>query len=219
MDWKLLAIASDTNLTNNKMLHLLFVIPSPWNWSTAQVANIVAVVSAAATVYAIWYAYARNRKQDKKINDLAEIARRLETQNTIHQQQYDLQRQKMKSDAKPEMQKPKTSVDISAKLGIYIENKGKRAIVDNFHFPQNNEVEFNCYAKVIDTDESIVITGKSKTDKFLSDCNYSMFISFTDIYKNPYWIRLSGKGNEIEYFAVIDEDHYTPSEIKPLTYK
>jgi hypothetical protein len=59
--------------------------------STPQLANVMAAISAAATVGALWYAYHRNRVTDKRQNDLANVVLELQNQVKIQQNQLNVQ--------------------------------------------------------------------------------------------------------------------------------
>ncbi len=62
---------------------VLLQIPSIMFWTTSQVANIIGAVSTAATVATLASAPYQERKNSKKINDLAQIADEPREQNRM----------------------------------------------------------------------------------------------------------------------------------------
>jgi hypothetical protein len=169
------------------MNYFLFNIPGPWSWTTAQVANIISIISAAATVYAIWYAYARNRKQDNKINDLTIIAQELSEQNTITKLQ-------LKDAAAPKFVIKGASI-MDRFLTLTLHNEGNKATIGrsvvNF-----NEVIFDSYSgSIVLRNEELVFYGKPGSQKPLKDSRNYLIFEYFDIYKNPYTMGITGHGD------------------------
>lgn len=167
-----------------------------------------------ATVCALWYAFYRDRKQDKKINDLANIVGQLNNannlqkiQNDIQQKQHDIELREKTIHARPKMEIQNNSIDTASVLKISIANTGQRAIVGGVTFPENNEINFHFNVDVIDQFNSFTFYGKSKSSKDINDCDYAIYLTFSDIYKNPYWLRIHGEGSVMESFSVVDSDH------------
>lgn len=192
---------------------------NPMTWKTDQVNNIIGFFSAAATVGALWYAFHLERKNSKKINDLANIVTKLSEANSLQQdhnkilnRQANLQNIKLKNESRPIFEAPRTIISLNAELKIILTNIGHRAIVTTINFPSENEIQFNCNQKVIDRTSSLTIRGKSKSNKFVNECNYIMQINFTDVYGNYYFTTIRGKGVHITAYNTVDDDHYSTSQ-------
>jgi hypothetical protein len=182
---------------------LLFNIPTPMKWTTGQVANIIGLISAAATVAALWYAFYRNRKQDKKINDLAEITQKLAQQNGLLLEQNQLQKLSMKEEVRPDFVKGGASYGNSGELTFSIRNNGYRAIVNKIDYNED-EVLFQKKSTplVVTTNKELQFKCSIKGEKYIVNCNWGIFIHFTDIYKNPYLLTIYGTGLEIYSFEL-----------------
>jgi hypothetical protein len=66
---------------------LLFDLLRPWTWTQGQAANVISFFAASGTVGALAYAYILERKNRKKINDLANIVQQLVEANQIFREQ------------------------------------------------------------------------------------------------------------------------------------
>lgn len=113
---------------------LLFNIPSPWYWTTDQIANIISVVAAVATVAALWYAFYRDRKQDRKINDLSEITKKLAEQNRIMSEQTILTKNQMKAQGRPRFVLDNEHLENFKDYVLTLKNLGQVAYIDTFDF-------------------------------------------------------------------------------------
>ena len=82
---------------------LLFNLVRPWDWTEAQAANVISIVSAAATVGALWYAIVQGIKNGKKINDLAEISKQLAEQNILQLEHNEIQRISIRNSIHPNL--------------------------------------------------------------------------------------------------------------------
>ena len=81
----------------------LFHLFRPWEWTEGQSSNVINFFAATGTVGALVYAFILERKNSKKINDLANIVSQLTESNQILREQAVLEKQKMKPFAKPEI--------------------------------------------------------------------------------------------------------------------
>lgn len=208
------SIGGNSVISEMQLTTLLFEIPSPAKWSTEQVANIIAVISAIATVGALWYAIAQGIWNSKKINDLAEIAKKLSEandlqrqQNEMSLQQHGLQQKKLKSEARPNFSKAFISPEEPDQMQLYITNEGNRAIIERVidQEREDSQVSLAFYFGVVDKGQSYSITLKSK-DKPISECSYTLSVGYTDVYGNPYMTVIYGTGANIHLFNSFDDD-------------
>jgi hypothetical protein len=174
---------------------LLFIIPSPFEWSTNQVANIIGVVSAVATVAALWYAFYRDRKQDKKISDLAVIAVRLSEQNELLSEQNQITRTQLRDEAKPYFIFEGTS-SYTEGLEIDFFNKGKTARIGRIQIIRD-KMTYSTGGEIIPKNDTFRIFIKSATEKDINDCDYYLLVEYFDIYNNPYGMSFTFHGGII----------------------
>jgi len=146
-----------------------------------------------ATVYAIWYAYARNRKQDKKINDLAAIAQELKDQNNITKLQ-------LRDMAAPKFIVKEGSLS-GDRLWVTLFNEGNKAKVGR-RIVKSDEVSFEYSSGgIVLKNEELVFYGKAVGKKPLEDSNYYLVFEYFDIYGNSYGMGITGHGAVISSWA------------------
>jgi hypothetical protein len=173
-------------------LSLLFTIPAPWKWSTDQVANIISLIAATATVGALWYAYHRDRQQDKKINDLSNIVTELAESNTIFREQTILERQKMKIHSKPNFQLVKVDkLNNNKRVEILFHNEGE--IAKNVSFESSGEVEFKySIPEEIPANGYFQFVGITEVVGGVDNTLYVINLYYEDYFNNKYHTTIIG---------------------------
>ena len=168
--------------------HLLFYIPAPWDWTTEQVANIISLVAATATVAALWYAFYRNRQQDKKINDLAEITTKLAEQN-------ELQSKAMRASVRPDIIQDGVTQTQDGALTFAIKNYGERAIIISI-IDKENDFDYKEMKLpiILRKGAEHFIFSQLKDGKHIEQSKYYIVVEFQDVYTNGYQVILSGDG-------------------------
>lgn len=188
-------------------MYLLYEIPNPIYWTTNQVANIINFFSAVGTVGALLYAFYLQRKNSKKINDLAEITVKLAQQNELIAEQNTLQKLAMKEEVRPEFVQGSSGANgYSGVMTFYVRNQGNKAIVTNIEFKED-DVTFQKKATplIIKREKEIRFEATSKSKKHINDCNWGVILHYNDIYSNPYMLAILGTGKEILKFGIKED--------------
>ena len=168
-------------------MYFLFHIPNPITWTTDQVANIINFFGAAGTVGALLYAFHLQRKNSKKINDLAEITGRLAEQNKLIAEQNEFERLSMKEEVRPDFVNDGASQNGSdGILTVRIKNKGHRATILYIEYKED-DVQFKkrLVPFKIKQDAFSIFEATSNGKKHIKDCNWGISIHYKDIYSNP----------------------------------
>ena len=191
-------------------MELLFFIPNPMKWTTDQVANIINALSAIGTVGALIYAFVLNRRNSRRINDLEQITVRLSEQNQLLSEQNSLQRLVMKQQVRPELvHGGGGSSGSTGEFSFELINEGHRAFVDKIDYNETDVLFSSKWPTPFIIREhgkdgsKIKFGGRSKGEKHINDCNWSMTIHFSDIYSNSYIAEVKGTG--IEYKVSIKD--------------
>jgi hypothetical protein len=183
------------------MLHFLrFHIPPPIDWSTNQVANIIALISSIATVGALWYAITQGIKNSKKINDLAAITKQLSDQNNLILEQNNLQKLVMKNEVRPNFVAGRSGTMGSERtFKLKLTNNGHKAIVTDI---ECNE-DYILFTKKelpisVQKDTEIQISGVSNGKGNISSSPWAILIKYKDVYGNEYEFFVDGVGSAID---------------------
>lgn len=163
---------------------------NPMTWSTSQVANIISFFGSVGTIGALLYAYYLERKNSKKINDLAIIASELKEQN-------DLMKQQMKLDYKPYFIVSQLSGDGREKrIELVLTNKGKEARVTHIEYDEKQVVfeKDKLLAVRVGTERKLVFIGRTNGEKPYNESIYSIRLHMTDMLGNNYGCIIVGQG-------------------------
>lgn len=109
-------------------MYLLFNLIRPWDWTEAQTANVISLLSAIATVGALWYAIVQGIRNSKKINDLAEISKQLAEQNKLQIEQNEMHRISIRNSIHPTLNYRWAGYDGPLKV-IYVINLTNTALI------------------------------------------------------------------------------------------
>ena len=171
------------------MIHaLLFNLFTPTQWDAQQTANVISFFGSAGTVVALWYAFYRDRKQDKKISDLAIIATELRAQNQILGVQ-------LRDDAAPKFEAQNAEANEQLVM-LYLKNVGKKATINKFKVVDNSNVNVSLNTEIVRKDEDLRIMLDFKANG-AEVTPYKVGFHYSDIYNNRYAFILTGCGNRV----------------------
>ncbi|RYY24442.1 MAG: hypothetical protein EOO04_13115 [Chitinophagaceae bacterium] len=179
----------------------LFDIPPMTKWTTDQVANIINIFSAIGTVGAFLYAFYLERRNSKKINDLAEITKELSNQNKLIIDQNELIRLQMENEAAPFFSNVNVEIDYhNGSIWLKMVNKGHPVKWINAHLPSNDlkfqEPEF--LPKFIGKDEQVSLLGFRNKEIPIGKCKYNLVLTFKNNYGNRFLYLIIGEGEKAE---------------------
>ena len=166
-------------------MHLLG-IPPPSTWSTSQVANVIAIVSATATVAALWYAFFRNRQVDKRVNDLENITLKLAEQNDLLARQIKLQQQTMKHLATPSIHICKSSFLDNKSFNLILENRGSPVTIQKINADWNIKFDSRLLPFGLQSKDTFDINGDFDQAQDKSNLEFLITIDLKDFFGNNY---------------------------------
>lgn len=168
------------------------------DWTTAQWANIIAAISAAGTVGALAYAFYLERKNSRRIDNLAVISERLTEQNQLMLQQFHLQRQQLKLRVKPDLVLSSPYIaNADSSMFVSITNKGEEAVITNILY---SEVDFTFQEKREEfpirllKNVDIHFTAQPNGGKPVNERKLQIDLHYTDVLGNPYVTVITGHG-------------------------
>ena len=188
-------------------MYFLFQIPNPIYWTTNQVANIISFFSAVGTVGALLYAFYLQRKNSKKINDLAEITIKLAEQNELIAEQNRLQKLAMKEEVRPDFVRGGSgSNGTSGEMTFYLMNHGNKAIVTNIEYKEDDvTLQKKTMPLTIKKEKEIRFEATSRGEKHINNCNWEVILYYHDIYSNSYTLVIMGTGKDILKFGIKED--------------
>ena len=174
------------NLFKTMNISLLFTIPSPWDWTTSQVSNIIVLIGTIATLWTLVYAIKQGIKNSKKINDLANVVLELKTQNEITKIQ-------LKEAAFP-LFKPVAGELKGDTVWLRLQNEGKRAKIIKIK-DSHNDFKYSQSHYEILSNEDLILYCTPLNNKPAKECKYNIVIEYQDIYGNIYEFLINGGGD------------------------
>lgn len=178
---------------------LKFHIPPPIYWTTEQVANIIAIVSAIATVGALWYAIRQGIKNGRKINDLAAITQQLSDQNNLILEQNNLQKLAMKNEVRPNFVAGGAgTMGTEGTLKFQLINNGQKANVTSIEYKEDY-VTFTKRELPVSLQKGAEMhfAGVSNYKEHITNSSWAIFIKYKDVYGNDYTFSVNGVGSNI----------------------
>lgn len=174
---------------------MLLQIPNIMYWSTSQVANMIGAISAVATVGTLAYALYLERKNSKKINDLALIANELREQNRMTKIQ-------LKQSAYPEFQFNFVKF-LENEMKISLLSIGQKFITGTV---ADKSETFDIIPMTISDGDKVklVLSCKYKVHKPVDGDRYVVTIDYKDIYGNQYRFIMTGNGEVITSWTTQD---------------
>jgi hypothetical protein len=173
-------------------LTFLYKIPAPLDWTTDQVANVISLLGATATVWALIYAIRQGVKNSKKINDLAEITNQLATQNKLMQEQNIITKIQLKETALP-VPKLESFTTEDRGFRMEIKNDGNRFNVTKFE-DSFEDFKYMTSGSDVLSKKTYIIYATKKVEKKTEECKFNILIEYSDIYGNLYSFRIGGNG-------------------------
>jgi hypothetical protein len=172
--------------------------------------------SGIATVIGLLVVFIKEWRTRNDLEDLTDVVKEMQQQNQLLSQQNSMQGKKLKVEAKPDFQPPRTHISTEGEFRLFIDNIGQRAKNIRTVTPRKNDVEILVYDKVVDKGKCITVNTKRKSDKAIKDSEYYFLILYSDIHDNGYQTIISGKGANVTFFLTLDDDHFDNEPIIDL---
>ena len=178
--------------------HHFLQIPPPIDWSTSQVANIIALFGTIGTIGTLLYLIIQDKRKSKQINDLAEITKQLADQNKLILEQVGMQKVAMKYAVKPDLHAVSGITTDSTEIDLTIVNKAKNARIINIDYDE----EFVTFKKrltpfLLRKEDSIVMRFKYNNKKPWQESTWALTLEYDDVYGNKYLMSIYGLGPSV----------------------